>query len=261
VTEQCPVTSETLSAFVDCELSNEEQQKLAHHIVTCQWCSQRIGTIYSLKVLARGPASQPVAVPKGFWKRVRRRLDEIDAVARKVVSIGPRRAPTKRLAALAGIGVLLIIVAVGIRGALVPRSVGWMYLAKAHRAAMAQLIPPVVVRQHLAPSGPAVQTTWQPTQAQTVHLQMCRGRQVVYWRPGAVVSYFILPCDSLDVSGLDFIYQQGGLRFYLTTSGELSIIAWRQGSGWCALVGAAGTEQLLELARVYSKPGVLDPGF
>jgi len=260
VAEQCPVTSETLSAFVDGELPSEQQYEIARHIITCQSCSRQIGIIYSLKVLAHGPDQQPAPVPKGFWKRVRRRLDEIDAVARKVVSISSGRAPARRLAALAAVGVLLIILAMGIRGALVPRPVGWMCLANAHRTAIAQLIPPVAVRQRPDPSGQTVQTAWQPGDAQAIHTQMCSGRQVVYSRPGAVVSYFILPCDSLDVSRLDFIYQRGR-HFYLTASGEFSIIAWRQGPGWGVLVGAADAEQLLELAGLYGKPGELGPGF
>ncbi len=258
--EQCPVTSEALSAFADGELPSEQQRKIARHIVTCQSCSRQIGTIYALKVLAGGPAQQPARIPRGFWKRARRRLDEIDTVARKVVSIGPTRAPARRLAALAAAGVLMIILAVGIRGALMPRSMGWMYLAKAHRTATAQLIAPVAVRQPPDRSGQATQVAWQPGHAQAIHTQMCSGRQVVYSRPGAVVSYFILPCDSLGVSGLNFT-NQGGMRFYLTASGELSMIAWRQGPGWGVLVGATDAEQLLELAGLYGKPGELGPGF
>ena len=106
--EQCPVTSEALSAFVDSELSSEQRGKLARHIVTCQWCSRQIGTIYSLKVLASGPDQQLARVPRGFWNRARRRLNEVDGIARKVVSISPGRAPAWRLAALAGAGVLMI---------------------------------------------------------------------------------------------------------------------------------------------------------
>ena len=88
---------------------------------------------------------------------------------------------------------------------------------------------------------------------------MCSGRQVVYSRPGALISYFILPCNSLDVSGLTSTYQ-GGLQFYLTASDELSMIAWRQGPGWGILVGATNAEQLLELAQLFGKPGELRPG-
>ena len=258
--ERCPVTSEALSAFVDGELPGEQRRELACHIISCQQCSRQLGTLYSLKVLAGGPDQQPARVPRGFWKRVCRRLDEIDAVARKVVSIGPTRAPARRLAALAGAGVLMIMLAVGIRGALMPRTAKWMYLARAHRTATAQLIPPVAARQRPDRSGQATQVGWQPTHAQAIHTQMCSGRQVVYSRPGAVVSYFILPCDSLDVSGLDFT-DQGGMLFYLTASDELSMVAWRQGPGWGILVGATGAEQLLELAGLYGKPGELGPGF
>ncbi len=254
--EQCPVTFEALSAFVDSELPSEQRGKLASHIVTCQWCSRQIGTIYSLKVLASGPDQQPARVPRGFWKRARQSLDEIDAVARKVVSIGPSRAPAWRLAALAATGVLMIILAVGIRGALVPRPVGWMYLARAHRTITTQLTPPTASGH----SGQIVQAGWQPTHAQAIYMQMCSGRQVVYQRPGALISYFSLPCINLDVSGLTSIYQ-GSLRFFLDTSNELSMVAWRQGSGWGILVGATGAEQLLELAGLYGKPGELGPGF
>ncbi len=258
--EQCSVTSEALSAFVDGELPNEQRRKLARHIITCPSCSRQIGTIYSLKVLASGSDQQPARVPRGFWKRARQSLNEIDAVARKVVSISPGRAPAWRLAALAAAGVLAIILAVSIRGALMPRSTGWMYLARAHRTATAQLIPPVAVRQPAGRSGQATPVAWQPSDAQAIHTQMCSGRQVVYSRLGAFVSYFVLPCDSLGVSGLDFI-NQGGQRFYLTASDELSMVAWRQGPGWGVLVGATSTEQLLEMAGLYGKPGELGPGF
>jgi len=260
VTEQCPVTPEDLSAFVDDELPGEQRRKIARHIVTCPSCSRQIGTIYSLKVLANGPDQQFARVPRGFWKRVRQSLDEIDAVARKVVSISPGRAPAWRLAALAATGVLMIILAVGIRGVLVPRSTNWMHLAKAHRTATAQLIPPVAIRQLPDHSGQATQVAWQPTHAQAIQTQMCSGRQVIYQRPGAIISYFILPCINLDVSGLTSIYQ-GGLRFYLTASDGLSMIAWRQGPGWGVLVGATDAEQLLELAGLYGNPGELGPGF
>ena len=101
---------------------------------------------------------------------------------------------------------------------------------------------------------------WRPNQARAIQTQMCSGRQVVYSRPGTVVSYFVLPCDSLDVSGLDFTNQEG-LHFYLTASDGLSMIAWRQGPGWGVLVGATGAEQLLEMARLHGKPGGLGPGF
>ncbi len=258
--QQCPVTSEALSAFVDGELPSEQRCELSRHIVTCSSCSRQLGTIYSLKVLAGGPDQQPARVPRGFWKRARRRLDEIDAVARKVVSIGPTRAPARRLVALAGAGVLMIMLAMGIRGALIPRTAKWMYLARAHRTAIAQLIPPVAARNPTDRSEQAIQAAWQSGYAQPIHTQMCSGRQVVYSRPGAIVSYFVLPCDSLDVSGLDFTNQEG-LRFYLAASDELSMIAWRQGSGWGILVGATGAEQLLEMARLYGKPGGLGPGF
>ena len=254
--EQCPITSEALSAFVDGELPSEQQCEIARHIVTCQSCSQQIGIVYSLKVLAGGPDQQPARVPRGFWKRAGRRLDEIDAVAHKVGSISPGRAPARRLAALAAVGVLLIILAVGIRGALVPRPVGWIYLARAHRTITTQLTRPAASGQ----SGQIVQAGWQPTHAQPIYMQMCSGRQVVYQRPGAIISYFILPCDSLNISRLTSTYQ-GGLRFYLTASDELSMVAWRQGSGWGVLVGATGAEQLLELAGLYGKPGELGPGF
>ena len=258
--ERCPVTSEALSAFVDGELPSEQRRELSRHIVTCPSCSRQLGTIYSLKVLASGPDQQLARVPRGFWNRARRRLNAVDGIARKVVSIGPSRAPAWRLAALAGAGVLMIMLAVGIRGALMPRTAKWMYLARAHRTATAQLLPPVAARHPTDRSGQATQVAWQPSDAQAIHTQMCSGRQVVYSRPGAVVSYFILPCDSLDVSRLDFT-NQGGMLFYLTASDELSMIAWRQGPGWRILVGATGAEQLLELAGLYGKPGELGPGF
>ncbi len=258
--ERCPVTSEALSAFVDGELPGEQRRELARHIVTCPSCSRQLGSVYSLKVLASGPDQQLARVPKGFWKRARTRLNEVDGIARKVVSISPGRAPAWRLAALAGAGVLMIVLAMGIRGALVPRPVGWMYLARAHRTVTAQLIRPVAARQPPDHSGQATQVAWQPSDAQAIHTQMCSGRQVVYSRPGAVVSYFVLPCDSLDVSGLDFT-DQGGMLFYLTASDELSMIAWRQGPGWRILVGASGVGQLLELAGLYGKPSELGPGF
>jgi len=260
VAKQCSVTSETLSAFVDGELPPEQRRKLARHIVTCPSCSRQIGTIYSLKALA-GASDQPLSrVPRGFWKRVRRRLDEIDAVARKVVSIGPKCTSTRRLATLGAAGVLMIILAVGIRGLMMPRPVDWTYLAKAHRIATAQLIPPIAVRQRPEPGAEATQVAWRLGPAQAIYAPMCSGRQVIYSRPGALVSYFALPCDSLDVSGLDFI-NQGGQRFYLTASDELSVVAWRQGPGWGVLVGATGTKQLLEMAGLYGKPDELGPGF
>jgi len=260
VAEQCPVTSETLSAFVDGELPSDQRRKLARHIVTCPSCSRQLGTIYSLKVLASGPDQQLARVPRGFWKRAHGRLDEIDAVARKVVSISPGRPPAWRLATLAAAGVLMIILAVAIRGALMPRPVGWMYLARAHRTATAQLLAPAAIRQRPDRSGQAIQAAWQPGHAQPIHTQMCSGRQVVYQRPGALISYFVLPCNSLDVSRLDFTYQ-GRLRFYLATRDKLSLIAWRQGPGWEVLIGATDAEQLLELARLLGKPGELGPGF
>jgi anti-sigma factor RsiW len=260
VPEQCPVTSETLSAFVDGELPIEQRCELARHIITCQRCSRQIGTIYSLKVLVSGPDQQPVQVPRDFWKRAHRRLDEIDAVARQVVSISPGRAPAWRLATLAAAGLLLIILAVGIRGAIISHPKGWTHLAAAHRTATTQLLPPVAIRPPSDRSGQATQAVWQPTHTQAIHTQMCSGRQVIYSRPGALISYFVLPCNSLEVSGLTSTYQ-GGLRFYLTASDELSIIAWRQGPGWGILVGATSTEQLLEIAQLFGKPNELRPGF
>jgi len=260
VAKQCPVTSEALSAFVDGELPSEQRRELARHIITCQSCSRQIGTIYSLKVLVSGPDQQPAPVPRDFWKRARRRLDEIDAVARQVVSIGPSRAPARRLATLAAAGVLMIMLAVGIRGAFLSHPVGWVHLAAAHRTATAQLIPPAAIWQPPDRSAQATQVAWQPTYAQAIHTQMCSGRQVVYSRSGALISYFILPCNSLEVSGLTSTYQ-GGLRFYLAASDELSMIAWRQGPGWGILVGATSAEQLLELAQLFGKPGELGPGF
>ncbi len=261
MSEHCRVTPETLSAFVDGELPVPDRRWLAQHIATCDSCSQQIGKMYALKVYVGCTEEKTEQVPVGFWQRVRRRLNEVDSVADKIIGIRPRPVLGWRLAALAAAGVLLVAVAIGVRDRLTPHPSDWSDLAHAHRAIAARIIsaPPSPGRRDSLGQG-LTEVLWQPAHIQAIRTQMCSGQQAVYFAHGAIISHFSMPCDSLDVSTLTQVHD-AGRRFYIDATAELSMVAWRTGTGWSAMIGNLYVEQLFALAKHYAGPAHPSPGF
>ena len=259
--EQCPVSPETLSAFVDGELPLSDRRRLARHVATCDSCSQAIGKMFSLKVYVGCHEEKTEQVPARFWRRVRRRLDEVDSVAQRVVSIRPRPVLAWRLGALAAAGLLLVAVAVGVRDRLTPRPSDWSDLAQAHRTIAARIVAATPSPGRPASVGQGLtEVLWQPAHVQAIRTQMCSGQQAVYFAQGAMVSCFSMPCDNLDVSMLTQV-RDADRRFYIDATPELAMVAWRTGTGWSVMVSNLYVEQLFALAKHYAGPVQPSPGF
>ncbi len=259
--DRCSITPETLSAFVDGELPAREQRTLAQHITTCQACSHQLGTMYALKVYVGCHDQQPASVPSRLWEAVRRGLDEVDVVVKKIAPIGPRPVPAWRLGALVAAGVLLIVLAAGARRTFAPPSWNWSHLAQAHKIAAARVLPDMTGLGRFGTTDDAMtEVAWQPAHSQAIRADRCSGRQELYTTRGAAFSHFTIPCNSLDVSTLTQVHH-AGQWLYLDTRGDLAMVAWRQGTGWGILVGDFYIEQLLALARLYAQPARLTPDF
>ena len=261
MSDRCSITPETLSAFVDGELSAGEQRRLARHSATCESCSRQLGTMYALKAYVGCHDEQTEPVPARLWQRVRRGLDEVDAVAGKMVTIGPRPVPTRRLGALVAAGALLIVLAVGLRHAFTPPSWNWSHLAQAHKIAAARVLPGTTGLGRFGTTDDAMtEAVWQPAHSQAIRANRCSGRQELYTTKGTAFSYFTMPCNSLDVSTFTQVHDQGQ-RLYLDTRGDLAMVAWRQGRGWGVLIGELYIEQLFALAKLYAGPAQSDSEF
>ncbi len=261
MSDHCPITPEKLSALVDGELPASQQRELAQHIVACDSCCQQIGQLYALKVCVGCYDEEPAKVPAGLWKRVRRRLDEIDSVAGKVVTLGPRPVPAWRLGAMVTAGVLLVALALGFRQMATPSAMSWADLAPAHQTMTAQILPGTAdLGRFGGAQNAATEVAWQqPRHSRTIRTQWCDGRQAVYASRGAVVSYFVMPCDSLDVSTLTQVRDADQL-FYLDATPQLSMVAWRKGTGWGIVLSSLYIEQLFALAKLYAGSAQSGPG-
>ena len=260
MTDWCEVSEETLSAFVDGELSPRQQRRLACHIADCAVCSQRLGRLYAMKSYMGSAEQYDTSVPAGLWTRVRMALDTVDRVARSLPQLAPRPVPAWRLPALVAVGVLLIIAALYTRQLVVMRPTTAELLAQAHHSAITVLPAHQGLGRYQAISTDATTNAWQPVRTALVRVDGGLGEQRVYQVGPAVLSYFSLPDRAFEPDTM-LVLHQGRRLFYVGTTAELSVVAWRQPEGWGALVAHMYPDQLLPLAEMYVRSVHLHAGF
>ena len=261
MTDWCKISEETLSAFLDGELPRRQQRQLACHIVDCPVCSRRVGSLYALKNYVGYAEQVATSVPAGLWTHIREALDTVDRVARSLPHLGPRSVPAWRLPALVAVGVVLIVSALYTRQLLVTRPGTVDSLFQAHYSAVAQLLPTHVgMGRYEAISTGSQRKTWQPIRMGVVRISGALGKQQVYRMGWAALSYFSLPDRALQPDSM-VVVQQNQELFYLGTSAQLSMVAWRQPDGWGILVADMYPEQLLPLAEAHAHTPHLSTGF
>jgi len=257
----CKVSEETLSAFVDGELSGRQRRWLACHIADCPLCSRRVGHLYAMKSYVAATEKVTSPIPARLWHRVRTALDTVDHVAQSLPRLSPRPAPAWRLPALVTVGILLIGLAIYSRHSLAPGPTPTDLLLDFHRTATAQLQPPQPNwgRYELIKAGSG-QSADQLLGSGLIKVGGSFGQQQVYRHGLAAISHFSLPAQSFAPEAMISI-DHGGRSFYIASSLELSIVAWRQPDGWRVLVADMYPEQLLPLAQMYADTPDLRLGF
>lgn len=261
MTDWCRISEDTLSAFVDGELTLRQQRQLACHVAHCARCSQQLGALYAMKSYVHSVEQVDGAVPAGLWPRLRQALDTVDRVARSLPYLPPRPISAWRLPALVAVGVVLIISALYARQLLITRPTTPELLAVAHRSATAHLLPPDPgLGRYQTISTGTPRKPWQPIRSALVRVGGGLGHQQVYLAGPVALSYFSLPDQALGPDNLIAVYQTPR-TFYVGTALQLSMVAWREPEGWGVLVADMYREQLLPLAELHARSATFSSGF
>lgn len=118
MTGRCGGSDARLAAWVDGELSADEEKELASHILLCDECACEVGRMAAHKCLLRRPEPQRLRPPRGLWARLVAELDRVDGVER---ALGiPTRRRRSLVPVLVACGVILIAAALWARTALLP---------------------------------------------------------------------------------------------------------------------------------------------
>lgn len=103
---QCEEIRESLSPFVDGELTQARRKAVSAHLLTCDECSEIAGRLMATRGVVQ--RDDPRAeVPEGFFERLQDRLDAVEGVRRRVRQPGPAR----RITAIAAAGAIAVSVA------------------------------------------------------------------------------------------------------------------------------------------------------
>lgn len=248
MTDWCPISEETLSAFIDGELSPRHRRRLACHIADCPICSRQLGSLYAMKSYVASPEQVTASFPAELGTRIRQALDTVDRVAHSLPHLGPRPVAAWRLPALVAVGVVLIVGALYSRQLLVTRPAPMEVLFQAHYQAVRQLVPTHLgLGRYEAVPTSAGERPWRPVKTALLRLNGGLGQQQVYRLGRAVLSQFSLPEQSFQPDAMFRLYQ-GRRLFYISAGANLSMVAWRQPDGWGILVADMYPEQLLPLA-------------
>jgi len=254
---ECGTNSERISALLDGELAPEEEAELRAHVAGCAACSAEVASLEGVKRAAVRVA-ESARVPRGFWRGVARRLDEVDGRA-----AAPRRWVVRPLPVVGAAAVVLALAtAIGL----------WMTPTKPsiELAAVAQDFV-----QHEVMSAPRYDA--EPGAIQSAFSGQLGGRPVVMadfpraeasLQGGRLCTWSGVPAVAQVYAtsyGIVTLYQMGGENvklpreaiedaeagrlFYVFSAGGCNVVAWRYGELVMALAGQVSVPDLIGMAR------------
>ncbi len=245
---------ENLSVFIDGELPTGPQRALARHLLECPDCAAQAGRLLAVKYYLGANATEPEPLEPGFWGRLEQALDVVDAVAARAArQPAPTRPLRRRVGALAGAGLVLVLAAWVLRLTTVPPPVQPEALARAHNGLVLQVA-----------QGPIIPAAWTPGQVQRTgrtwlpqaRLDQALGttgvQHQLYSVSSLPLSAFTLPASSLPRKRMMPV-RVDRQEFYVTAERETNLVAWRRGEEWEVLAAAAPPTQLLALARAFAR--------
>ncbi|MBD3292795.1 MAG: hypothetical protein GF393_07700, partial [Armatimonadia bacterium] len=107
---RCEDVRESLSPFVDGELSETRRKIVSSHLLTCDECSELAGRLMAARGVVQRDDPQAEA-PAGFMARLQDRLDEVDGVEGVRKRIRQPGRP-RRITAIAAAGAIAVSVAI-----------------------------------------------------------------------------------------------------------------------------------------------------
>jgi hypothetical protein len=249
----CPREPENLSAFVDGELPPARQRQTARHLMGCDDCAAQAGRLLAVKSYLGAGEGQTVALTQAFWRRFDQALDLVDAMGDRMAPRPQRQKLRPRLAALALAGVLVIAVAWGLRLRTLAPQVTPQVLVAAHRSLAGQVTSgPFHSVGWRQPPLPSSTGDWalEASLARTAKLEGVT--QDLYDIGASRLSAFAVPTEGLDLRQMESL-QVGPRRYYLTSYGVTSLVAWQEQGKWQVLAADMPPRRLLLLAQMHGQ--------
>jgi len=228
---------EQLSALLDDELELSEKRAVALHVAHCPSCARTLGELYAVHALLQPPQSVQAPLPRGFWRGVQARLNEIDGLIRatELLRVQPRPLLSPRVLTAAA---AMLILGVIFR----------LYWQNSH------IQPTQLTRLHLAASlgpydpgqtqavGARLNERWQPISYSVVNLKGVSALQTIYLVDGLPVSVFRLPPEALDISRFGRVRVNNNQLLYLAGFPGGTIAAKESDTGWDVVVSRSGPQ-------------------
>ncbi|MFQ6131340.1 MAG: anti-sigma factor family protein [Armatimonadota bacterium] len=254
----CGIDLERISALVDGELKPEEEAELRAHLAECGACSAELASLRSVKAAAVRMADA-VRVPRGFWRGVSRRLDEIDRPA-----AAPQRWAVRPLPVVAAAAVVLVV-ATALSLWMTPTQPTVPLAGLAQDFAGHQALEPTrfhavdraAIRAALSSEfggRPAVMADFPEARASLKGCRICACSgvpavaQVYGTRYGPVALYQAMG-ESVELPREALAGTGAGRRLYASSADGCNIVAWRYGDLVVALVGEVSVPDLVSMAQ------------
>lgn len=240
----CSHVDNWLGAYIDGELSAEDRQRVADHLVVCPRCAQEMAALRGIR--GRLASQGLVEPPAGFWTRVSKALDIADATTSEIQRPRARPAWLTRAMRLAPTALCLVLLAGALvhRYARVESGAGQLgRLARAHvDLAHSQAGQPPATPGASTGLGAVVDYS-QPWEADGRPVD-----QLLFRRGDHMVSVFELPVNGFDPAGLVPHY---GLPEVVMTGhwGGVNVAAWRQSDSMVVIASEADPEYVARQAH------------
>lgn len=255
---ECDVHLEHISAFLDGELGPEDERALRAHLAECAACEAELARLRSVKATAARAATS-ARVPRGFWRGVARRLDEVDQRA------GARRRLVVRPLPVVGAAAVVVVLATALGMWLTPTQATVrlpalaqdfvahhiistpVYDVRGAGAIQAALDSELGGRRAIVAEFPRAQAS-----LQGARICSCSGvpavAQVYVTRHGPVALYQLVG-ENVDLPPEAIVDARGPVPLYAASSRGCNVVAWHRGELVVALVGQGRISELVSMAR------------
>lgn len=251
---ECEMPGELLSSLIDEELTGQQRLWVAEHAAGCDDCATQLGRLVAAKEALKRDDPLLAEAPVDLFERLRGELDHVDKVAR--AASGGSAARPRYLPALAVVGALLVIAAVGVKRHYATRGVGPEAFVHAHESAGAELVafgePSTTYNAVSVGQGRAL---WRPVWQGLLEQDGGIVRQTVYLAGRLPVSSFVVSADAFRTGDLNVALDDPDGGLWLGEYYGGSVAAVPHGRYWEILVARTSPDHLAELARTRLIPG------
>ena len=245
-TRACSLDDEGLAGLVDGDLPERERRREAQHVLTCPTCSREVGRMLATKMLL-AKAELDAEPPPDLWDETTRRLDQVDGLRARVSWLPPQ---TRRLVAIAAVGIIMISSAVILKTSVLSSMSKPALLVQAHdRLSEGPWAAAAPGGAYSAVSVTPSAISWKPIRRALLKLDGTLISHTVYQVGRCPVSLFEGPAEWQPLERGELLARpSNGLE--VGRAGDTCLVSWETGGVRSALVARTTPRDLVELAEL-----------